>query len=113
MVQSIYSVPCECGRRQFGKTGRPLALQLCEHKLNLKENRRVGLDEARILEIKSNSRYRKYKKLAHMAYLTSLISQPNLDISPISTVRLPAHRDQYDVMDSSWVYVRFLLHRWC
>jgi hypothetical protein len=27
----------------------------------------VGWDEARILEIKSNSRYRKYKESAHIA----------------------------------------------
>jgi hypothetical protein len=45
--------------------------------------KRVGWDETRILEIESNSRYRKYKELAHMACLTNLISQPCLDISPI------------------------------
>jgi hypothetical protein len=39
--------------------------------------------EARILEIESNSRCRKYKELAHIACLTNLISQPSLDISPI------------------------------
>jgi hypothetical protein len=32
---------------------------------------------------RSNSRYRKYKELAHMACLTNQISQPSLDISPI------------------------------
>jgi hypothetical protein len=37
---------------------------------------------ARILEIKSNSRYRKYKESAHMACSTNPISQPSLDISP-------------------------------
>jgi hypothetical protein len=31
------------------------------------EGHRVGWDEARILEIESNSRYRKYKESAHMA----------------------------------------------
>jgi hypothetical protein len=45
--------------------------------------KRVGWDEARTLEIESNSRYRKYKELAHMACLTNPISQPSLDISPI------------------------------
>jgi hypothetical protein len=35
------------------------------------------------LEIERNSRYRKYKESAHMACLTSLISQPSLDISSI------------------------------
>jgi hypothetical protein len=48
-----------------------------------KEGHRVGWDKARILEIESNSRYMKYKESAHMAYLTNLISQPSLDMSPI------------------------------
>jgi hypothetical protein len=43
----------------------------------------MGWDEARILEIESNSRYRKYKESTHMVCLTNPISQPNLDISPI------------------------------
>jgi hypothetical protein len=41
-------------------------------------------DEARILEVEGNSRYRKYKESAHMACSTNPISQPSLDISPIS-----------------------------
>jgi hypothetical protein len=45
--------------------------------------KRAGWDEARILETESNSRYRKYKELAHMACLTNPISQSSLDISPI------------------------------
>jgi hypothetical protein len=40
-------------------------------------------DEARILEIESNSRYRKYKESAHIACRTNPISQPSLGISPI------------------------------
>jgi hypothetical protein len=44
---------------------------------------RVGCDDARILEIESNSRNRKYKGSAHMAFLTNPISQPSLEISPI------------------------------
>jgi hypothetical protein len=47
------------------------------------EGHRVGCDGARILEIESNSRYRKYKESAHMAYLTNPFTQPSLDISPI------------------------------
>jgi hypothetical protein len=38
------------------------------------EGHRVGCDEARILEIESNSMYRKYKESAHMACLTNPIS---------------------------------------
>jgi hypothetical protein len=47
------------------------------------EGHRVGWDEARVLEIESNSRYRKYKESAHMAILTNPIRQPSLDISPL------------------------------
>jgi hypothetical protein len=32
------------------------------------KSHRVDWDEARILEIENNSRYRKYKELVHMAY---------------------------------------------
>jgi hypothetical protein len=44
---------------------------------------RLDWDEAKILEIGSNSRYRKYKESACMAYLTNLSSQPSLEISPV------------------------------
>jgi hypothetical protein len=53
MAECIYSIPCECGRSYIGETGRPLAMRLCE------EGHSVGWDEAGILEIESNSRYRK------------------------------------------------------
>jgi hypothetical protein len=56
------------------------------------EGHRVGCDEARILEIESNSRYRKYKESAHMACLTNSISQPSLDISPIWIPLINSHR---------------------
>jgi hypothetical protein len=73
-AQCVYSIPCECGRSYIGETGRPLAVRLREHGHNLKEGllekeklaqhayeegRRVGWVEAKILEIDSNSRYRK------------------------------------------------------
>jgi hypothetical protein len=97
-AQCIYSIPCECGRSYIGETGRPLAVRLREHRHNLEQGRleksklaqhayeeghRIGWDDARVLEIESNSRCRKYKELAHMACLINPISQPNLDISPI------------------------------
>jgi hypothetical protein len=40
-------------------------------------------EEARILEIESNGRYRKYKESAHMLCLTNPISQPSLGFSAI------------------------------
>jgi hypothetical protein len=62
----MYIIPHVCGRSYFGKTGSSLAVQLCEHRHNLRENlleksklaqhayeegHRVGGDEAMILEI--------------------------------------------------------------
>jgi hypothetical protein len=97
VYSSVYSV-CECGRSYIGETGRPLAVRLREHKHNFKEglieksklaqhayeeDHKVMWDEARVLEVESNSRYRKYKESAHMACSTNPISQPSLDISPI------------------------------
>jgi predicted aminopeptidase len=52
------------------------------------EGHRVGRYAARILEIESNSGYRKYKESAHTACLTDPISQPSLDISPIWIPRI-------------------------
>jgi hypothetical protein len=75
-AQYIYSIPCECVRSYIGETGRPLAKRLRGPRDNLKEGlleksklaqhayeegHRVGWDEAVILEVESNSRYRKYK----------------------------------------------------
>jgi hypothetical protein len=47
------------------------------------KGQRVGWEEAMILEIESDSRYRKYKESAYMACLAHLIDQPNLEFSPI------------------------------
>jgi hypothetical protein len=85
-------------QNNFGETGRPLAQRLREHRHSLKEGliqksklaqhaydegHEIGWDEARILEVENNSRYRKYKESAHMGCLTNTISQPSLNISPI------------------------------
>jgi hypothetical protein len=43
----------------------------------------LGWDEARILDIESHNKYRKYKEAAHMACSVNPISQPSLDVSPI------------------------------
>jgi hypothetical protein len=81
-AQCVYSILCECGRSYIGETGRPLAARLrgCSHnpKEGLPEKsklaqhayedgHRVGWDEASILEIESNRRYRIYKESALMA----------------------------------------------
>jgi hypothetical protein len=126
-AQSVYSIPYECGRSCIGETGRPLAVQLREPRHNLQqglleksklaqhayeEDHKAGWDEARILEIESNSRYRKYKESAHMACLINPISQPSLDIilfgSTSSATRFLTHReDLYDGTDSPLVSIKF------
>jgi hypothetical protein len=98
-AQCIYNIRCECGKSYIGDKGRPLAMRLHEHIHNLQqglleksklaqhtyeESHRVGWDNARILEIKRNTMHRKYKISANMVCLTNPISQPSLDISPIS-----------------------------
>jgi hypothetical protein len=47
------------------------------------EGHGVGWDTARILEIKSNNRYRKYDELTHTTCLINPMIQPSLDVSPI------------------------------
>jgi predicted GIY-YIG superfamily endonuclease len=73
-AQCVYIIPRACGRSYIGETGRPLAVRLREHRHNLQqglleksklvehayeEGHRIGWDEARILEIQRNSRYKK------------------------------------------------------
>jgi hypothetical protein len=61
----------------------------------------VGWDDARVLEIESNGRYRKY----------GMLNQSNQPIqcgSPSSAMGFPTHReDLYDVTDSALVSIRF------
>jgi hypothetical protein len=97
-AQCIYSISCECGRNYTSETDRPLSVRLREHRHHLQqglleksklaqhayeEGHRLGWDDARILDIERNSRYRKYKESAHMTCLTNPISQTTSDISPI------------------------------
>jgi hypothetical protein len=68
IAQWVYSIPCECGRSYIGEIGRPLAVQLCEHKHDLnegllekskltqhahEEGHWIGWAKATILEIES------------------------------------------------------------
>jgi hypothetical protein len=76
-------------------------VRIGEHRYNLKEGlleksklaqhayeegHKVGWDEVRILEIESNSIYRKYKESAHMAFLPSgpLCQQSGYQLTEIS-----------------------------
>jgi hypothetical protein len=121
MAQCIYNIPCECGRSYIGETGRPLAMWLHEHRHNFKEGLiekskivqhayeeglRVGWDEARILEIESNSRYGKYKELAPVVCLTNPIRQPSLNVSPIW---IPLIGSEVTNSEIRSVYDRFLM----
>jgi hypothetical protein len=95
-TQCVYSIPCECSRSYISETGRPLTVRLREHRYSFKEglleksklaqhayeeNHNVDWDRARILLIERNSKLRKYKESAHMAYAGNSISQPSLDFS--------------------------------
>jgi hypothetical protein len=98
IAKCAYSILCACGVSHIGERSRPLAMQLCEHRHNLNEGlleksklaqhackggHRIGWDEVTLLKVESKSRYRKYKEMAHMAYLSNQIRQSNLDISLI------------------------------
>jgi hypothetical protein len=130
-------IPCECGISYTSETGRPLVVQLHEHRYNLQqgflekskyaqyayeEGQRIGWDDTRILENESNSRYRKYKESTHMACLTNPanpVSTFLLSGSLSSAMRFLIRReDLYDVTDSSWGFIKVsvssvqvLLHR--
>jgi hypothetical protein len=95
-------------------------VQLCEHRHNLREGlleksklaqhayeegHKVGWDKARILDIESHNKYRKYKETAHKGCSVNSISPiPVFYIlpsgSPLSAMRSTFHReDLYDVRD--------------
>jgi hypothetical protein len=54
-------------------------LQFAQHMFE--EGHQVCWDEAKILHVEHNSRYRKYKESVPMECLESTVSQPNLDFS--------------------------------
>jgi hypothetical protein len=80
--------------------------------LAYKEGHRVDWDDARILDIERNSRYRKYKESAHMTFSTNPISQSSSDISsiwiPSSVKWFLIHKEGLcGVTDSSCFSIRF------
>jgi hypothetical protein len=70
-------------------------LKLAQHMYE--ESRRVGWDEAIILEIESHSRHRKHKESAHMACSANSFWALLLSWSHLSAMTLLTHRDLYDV----------------
>jgi hypothetical protein len=98
--QCVYSAPYDCDRCYIGETKRPLEIRIKKHKYNLiqslfgksklaqhayKEGHKICWKEARVLHIKPNTTYRKYKESVHKSLLDHPISQSSLDISPIWT----------------------------
>jgi hypothetical protein len=53
MEQYVYSIPYECGRSYTGETGRPLAMQLHEHRHNKKEGLLENQNSSTCLQRKS------------------------------------------------------------
>jgi hypothetical protein len=49
------------------------------------ESHKTCWKEAKVVQIKPNTTYRKYKESAHMSLANHPINQPSLDISPIWT----------------------------
>jgi hypothetical protein len=72
----------------------------------LEECHRIVWDEARILEIESNSRHRKYKESDHMACSKIRLANPVYisfpTVSPLSSMRLPNLRDHHDILCPLW-----------
>jgi hypothetical protein len=52
-------------------------------KLAFEEGHEISWNEAKILQIESNSRQRKYKESAHMACMENPIRKSNLEFHPI------------------------------
>jgi hypothetical protein len=82
VVQSVASRYTDCAIPAHNlKQGLLEKSKLDKHAYE--EGHKVGWDEARVLDIESHRKYRKYKEAAHMACYIDPISQPSLDISPI------------------------------
>jgi hypothetical protein len=100
MKKYVNSILCDCGRCYIGETRRLLDVRIKEDKYNLtqgllektklaqyayEEGHKICWNEVKVLQIESNTTYRKYKESAHTSLLHHPISQPSLDISPIWT----------------------------
>jgi hypothetical protein len=87
-----------CGRRYIDETSMHLEVYITEHKYNrtqglleksklaqhsCEEGHKICWNEAKILQVDSNTTYSKYKEPTDIALLDHSVSQPSLDISPI------------------------------
>jgi hypothetical protein len=98
--QCVYNISFDCGRCYIGETNRTLEVHIKEHKYNLTQSlleksklaqhaygqgHKICWNEAKVLQIESNTTYTKYKESAHMSLIDHPFNQPNLDISSIWT----------------------------
>jgi hypothetical protein len=84
-------IPCEWGRNCVADISRPWAVKHRQHlggghlkkskyaQLSFEENHRIVRKKAKVLEIETNSVYRKFMDLAYM----SCLQNPSAEISPI------------------------------
>jgi predicted GIY-YIG superfamily endonuclease len=103
----IYRIPCECGAKYIGETGRPLETRVSEHRRNLlklSRDREIGIEEeslssllalmqenkhqvlweeVTILGSENNAKKRKFHEAAVMNIEDNVISRPSLDIPPL------------------------------
>jgi hypothetical protein len=98
IANCVNSIAFDCGRSYTGEKRRPLVVKLRENKQNLEEgnlerskvvqhafgeNHHIVWKEAKSLETKTNSVYRKYNEMADKSCLKNSISQTCNEISPI------------------------------
>jgi hypothetical protein len=96
----VYSIQCDRGICYISEIIRSLEVCIKQQRYNLtlglleksklaqymyEEGHRICWEEAKGLQIEPKRTYRKYKKSAHKSLVDHLISQHNLDISPIWT----------------------------
>lgn len=102
MSNPIASWPSECRSSLNITTGRPWAVRLRQHGLNLEErhlkrsrlaqrscleNCRVLWKEAKIVEVEKKSVYRKYKEATYLPCLQNLSADPALKFLPFCILR--------------------------
>jgi len=104
----IYRIPCECGTKYVGETGRPLQVRVNEHKRNwekmkrereegkdmdnvssllaahaVEKNHKVQWDGVKILAKETNVKKRKIHEAAAMYLEENIVSQPSFELLPV------------------------------
>lgn len=118
----VCTTPCECSRSYVRITGRPLCVHIQECRYNLRkslmekskldqctyEGQGIGWEEAEILKIETNSRYRKFKKSAHMACTVNLISQLSLELWTLQILLITKEfgkKSWRELMECRWLLI--------